>query len=171
MLLPPIVVNGVAYVSPDMSLFFTTAMHENNRNAAVAFALLYILGIPGLFFIILRRQRHNIFCVLIESDVGEYEALETGSDETTPQLYRRFGMTPMRMSLGADTVLEPSTKYTVTDFDDENGQAQLNNDPSLIIINAEDDAFTTASISFGWMCANYERKWCGCLEFGVQMKH
>jgi hypothetical protein len=155
MMLPPVEVDGVSYVSPDMSLIFTTATHDANVGAAGVFAFLYILGIPGLFFAILRQQRHHIFSVLLESDVGEYEAFETDSDDTT-KLVRCIGRTPMNVEFGTACTLLPDTKYTVTAFDDETGEAQLNLDDSLTITNNPDDAFEMASMSFGWMCANYE---------------
>jgi hypothetical protein len=123
------------------------------------FILLYIIGIPALFWHILRRQRQQIFCVVIESDVGEYEAFEAQSDDDSPQLYRRFGMTPMLISHG-DKVFKSGIKYTVTNYDDETGEAQFNNDPKLTATNAPNDTFTAASTSFGWMVANYERKCC-----------
>ena len=116
MLLPPVVVDGISYVSPDLSLIFTTATHEANVGTAYVFAVLYILGIPGLFWCILRQQRHQIFPVLMDSDVGEYEAFETDSDSNPPQLRRWFGKTPMLVTLGAECVLTPNARYTMTAF-------------------------------------------------------
>ena len=47
----------------------------------------------------------------------------------------------------------------MTAFDDETGEAQLDNrleDKKLTVTNTPNDAFEMASMSFGWMCANYE---------------
>jgi hypothetical protein len=166
MLLPATVVDGVSYVSPDMSLIFTTATHGTNVFAAYFFVFLYILGIPGLFVAILRQQRQHIFSVLLESDVGEYQAFETGSDDTT-KLVRCIGRTPMNVTFGTACTLVLDTKYTVTAFDDETGEAQLNLDDSLTITNNPNDAVALASMSFGWMCANYEPAFWYCTVLGA----
>ena len=71
------------YVDPDMSLIFTTAVHGANVGAAYVFAFLYILGIPGLFYAILRQQRQIIFSVLLESGIYFFESEFEPSEPST----------------------------------------------------------------------------------------
>ena len=76
-------------------------------------------------------------------------------------LRRRAGGTVMQVKPAGEVpfALKPGVCYKVTDFDDETGKAQLNNDPTLLIRNAANSESVLTTLSYGWMCVNYEPRY------------
>ena len=163
--LPPVEIDNVEYVSPDMSLLYETPAHSQHMFIAFICFLLYVLGIPFVFLCVLWFRRHNIFNLIIASDIGEFQMFYVSKDGS--KLKRRDGKTTMSLkyadknrSDASQFDLTPLMKYTVVEFDEDSGIAVLasNSDDgvSLRVQNVATDYNAVTNIGLGWLCANYE---------------